>query len=109
MFVGTIRSNLDPYNKSTDAEIWKALGNVHLDAVVRATPDQLESAVVENGSNYSLGQRQLFCIARAILSKTRILVLDEASSALDLQTDSLIQEAIKTCFADLTVLTVAHR
>lgn len=109
LFVGTIRTNLDPFNLSTDEEIWKALEQVHLADRIRSLSLKLEAPVIENGKNYSLGQRQLFCICRAILSKTQILVLDEASSSLDLHTDNLIQETIKKCFADLTVLTIAHR
>ncbi|KAK4778518.1 hypothetical protein SAY86_006046 [Trapa natans] len=109
MFEGTVRSNIDPLEEYTEEQIWEALDKCQLGDEVRKKEGKLDSAVTENGENWSMGQRQLVCLGRVLLKKSKVLVLDEATASVDTATDNLIQQTLREHFSTCTVITIAHR
>ncbi|MED6248652.1 ATP-binding cassette, sub-C (CFTR MRP), member 9 [Ataeniobius toweri] len=109
LFSGSIRFNLDPERKCTDDRLWEALEIAQLKNMVKALPGGLDAIVTEGGENFSVGQRQLFCLARAFVRKSSILIMDEATASIDMATENILQKVVMTAFADRTVVTIAHR
>ncbi|XP_050236219.1 ABC transporter C family member 4 [Mercurialis annua] len=109
LFEGTVRSNIDPIGEYSDEQIWKSLERCQLKDVVAGKPEKLDATVVDNGDNWSVGQRQLLCLGRVMLKRSRLLFMDEATASVDSQTDGVIQKIIREDFAACTIISIAHR
>nr|QEY08337.1 ATP-binding cassette sub-family C member 4b [Crocus sativus] len=109
LFEGTIRSNVDPIGLYSDDEIWQSLERCQLKDVVATKAEKLDAMVLDNGENWSVGQRQLLCLGRVMLKRSKILFMDEATASVDSQTDSVIQKIIREDFASCTIISIAHR
>ncbi|CAN4093072.1 unnamed protein product [Withania somnifera] len=109
LFEGTVRSNIDPIGQYSDDEIWQSLERCQLKDVVSSKPQELDSTVVDNGDNWSVRQRQLLCLGRVMLKRSRLLFMDEATASVDSQIDAVIQKIIREDFTACTIISIAHR
>jgi ABC-type multidrug transport system fused ATPase/permease subunit len=109
LFMGTLRSNLDRYQEYSDEQVWTSLRQAGLEGFVRGLSLQLQTPVAESGANFSQGQRQLLCLARALLIRAKIVLMDEATASVDVQTDFEVQRVIRTQLKGVTMLIIAHR